>query len=313
MKSLAGKAFAAILLVLFGASPTFAQSVMDSLVDVAWLQANIDAPDLVILDASVTIEPDEETGFRIVNGRAAFEEGHVPGAVFADLMGDLSDQDSDMRFIVPSPEQFAAAMGALGVGDDSRVVIYDSTNSAWAARVWWMLRWIGFDNAALLDGGLNAWKAAGGELEKGPGSPAPRSISVNLRPELIVESDEVLAAVGDDDINIIDSLSEAQYRGDIQMYARPGHIPGASNVPSSSALGEDGRFRSEDELAALFDGDKEGRAITYCGGGIAASSNAFVMHRLGYKDIAVYTASLQEWASDPDLPLEVSPSAEEAE
>ena len=300
-----------IAAISFVVPSAFAQSEMDSLVDVPWLEAHIDDPDLVILDASVTIEPDEETGYRIVNGRPAFEQGHIPGAAFADLMGDLSDQDSEMRFIVPSPEQFAAAMGALGVGDDSRVVIYDSSNSAWAARVWWMLRWIGFDNAALLDGGLNAWKAEGGALESGTTTPDARTLSVNLRPELIVDSGEVLAAVGNDDINIIDSLPEGQYRGDMQMYARPGHIPGASNVPSSSALGEDGRFRSDEELAALFDGDKEGRAITYCGGGIAASSNAFVMHRLGYKDVAVYTASLQEWASDPDLPLEVSPKPEE--
>jgi thiosulfate/3-mercaptopyruvate sulfurtransferase len=311
MKSFSQKFFSAAALLAACVSGAYAQSELDSLVDVQWLKAHIDDPDLVIVDASVTIEPDEETGYRIVNGRPAFEQGHIPGAAFADLMGELSDKDSDLQFDVPAPGQFAKAMGALGVGDESRVVIYDSSNSAWAARVWWMLRWIGFDNAALLDGGLNAWKAHGGALESGAISPEPRTLSVNLRPELIVGSGEVLAAVDDDDINIIDSLPEAQYRGDMQMYARPGHIPGASNVPSSSALGEDGRFRSDEELAALFDGDKEGRAITYCGGGIAASSNAFVMHRLGYKDVAVYTASLQEWASDPELPLEVTPKAEE--
>ena len=311
MKSLIRKSLPAVVLLAFVGSPAIAQSEMDSLVDVAWLKAHLGDPDLVVIDASVTIELDEETGYRIVNGRPAFEAGHIPGAAFADLQGELSDSDSDFQFAVPSPDQFAKAMGALGVGDDTRVVIYDTSNSAWAARVWWMLRWIGFDNAALLDGGLHAWKAEGGELESGPGNPEARTLSVNLRPELIVESDEVLAAVGNDDINIVDSLPEAQYRGDMQMYARPGHIPGASNVPSSSALGEDGRFRSDEELAQLFDGDKEGRAITYCGGGIAASSNAFVMHRLGYKDVAVYTASLQEWASDPEKPLAVSPKSDE--
>ena len=310
MKRIPGIIVAA-LVALFTLNACSQPEEMDSLVDAQWLKAHINDPDLVILDASVTVQPDPDTGYRLINGSIAFEEGHIPGAAFADLMGDLSDQDSDLQFAVPAPEQFAAAMEALGVGDDTRVVIYDTSAQQWAARVWWMLRWIGFDNVALLDGGLNAWKAAGGELETGQASPTARSLSVNLRPELIVERDEMRAAVGNDDISIIDSLSEAQYRGDIQMYARPGHIPGASNVPSMSAVDEDGHFKSQEELDAMFEGDRDQRSITYCGGGIAASSNAFVMHRLGFTDIAVYTASLQEWAVDPENPMVVSPQADE--
>lgn len=311
MKSLLRNSFAALALTAIFGSTAVAQSDMDSLVDVAWLKAHIDDPDLVVLDASVTVYIDEETGYRLENGNIAFEEEHIPGAAFADLMGELSDQDNDLQFAVPAPEAFASAMAALGVGDDTRVVIYDTTAQQWAARVWWMLRWIGFDNAALLDGGLHAWKAEGGELESGPAAPTPRSLSVNLRPELIVERDEVRAAIGNDDVHIIDALPPAQYRGDMQMYARPGHIPGASNVPSSAAVGEDGRFKSPDALDAMFEGDRNQRTINYCGGGIAASSNAFVMHRLGFTDIAVYTASLQEWAVDPENPMVVSPEAEE--
>jgi len=283
---------------------------MDSLVTAEWLNEHLDDPDLVLLDCTVLVQPSGDGGFAIVSGRAKYEEGHIPTAGFADLMGDLSDGESPFQFAVPTPEQFAAAMSALGVSDDSRVVLYDASGSAWAARVWWMLRWIGFDRAALLDGGLAAWTAQGQPLSTEPVSRPAGTLTVALRPELIVDKDEVLAAIGDDSVNIIDALSEAQYRGEMSMYARPGHITGASNVPMMSLIDEAGHYRPVDELEELLGGDRDTRSITYCGGGIAASANAFIMTRLGYKDVAVYTASLQEWAADASLPMEVSTDPE---
>ena len=283
---------------------------MDSLVTAEWLSEHLNDPDLVLLDCTVLVQPGAEGGFSIVSGRAMYEEGHIPTAGFADLMGDLSDGESPFQFAVPTPEQFAAAMSALGVSDDSRVVLYDASGSAWAARVWWMLRWIGFDRAALLDGGLAAWTAQGQPLSTDRVSRPAGRLTVALRPELIVDKDEVLAAIGDDTVNIIDALSEAQYHGEMSMYARPGHIAGASNVPMMSLIDETGHYRPVDELEELLVGDRDTRSITYCGGGIAASANAFIMTRLGYKDVAVYTASLQEWAADASLPMEVSSSLE---
>lgn len=282
-------------------------TTMDSLVSAEWLMEHLDDPDLVVLDATVMIESDGNGGFRTVNGMANFEAGHIPTAGFADLMGDLSDSDSAFGYAVPAPERFAAAMGALGVGDDSRVVLYDANSSSWAARVWWMLRWIGFDNAALLDGGLDAWTSEGNSLSTGPATRPAKTLTVNLRPELIVDKTEVRAAIDDDSVNLLDALTEEHYRGDFAMYARPGHIPTASNVPVTSLVDESGRYKSLDELETLFDGERDTRTITYCGGGIAASGNAFVMHRLGFKDVAVYTASLQEWASDPENPMVTGP------
>jgi thiosulfate/3-mercaptopyruvate sulfurtransferase len=254
-----------------------------------------------------------EGGYSISSGRASYEDGHIPTAGFADLMGDLSDSESPYQFAVPSPEVFANAMNALGVNDNSRVVLYDSSGSAWAARVWWMLRWIGFDRAALLDGGLAAWTSAGYPMSTEAAIRPAGTLTVALRPELIVDKDEVHAAIGDDSVNIIDALSEPVYRGDVTMYARPGHIAGASNVPMSSLLDDAGHFRPRNELDELLVGDRDTRSITYCGGGIAASANAFVMTRQGFTDVAVYTASLQEWASDESLPMEVAldPDAEQ--
>lgn len=277
----------------------------DTLVDADWLKQNLGAPDLVILDATVVVEPDGAGGLRSVSGRATYESGHIPTAGFADLMTTLSNPDSPYPFGMPSPSQFAAAMGELGIGDDSRVVIYDSTGLSWAARVWWMLKWIGFDRAALLDGGLAAWTEAGGSLSTVPRAAQPRTLTVALRPELIAGQAEVRASLGSDHIRLVDALPAIHYRGEWSMYRQPGHIPGAVNVPVNSLFDEAGRFRSADELAVLFEGKRDQRTITYCGGGIAASVDAFALLRLGYKDVAVYAASLQEWTADPDNPMDI--------
>ena len=279
--------------------------VMDTLVTAQWLSEHLDDADLVVLDCNVRVEMSEEGGFEILSGRADYEAGHIPSAGFADLMGELSDGESPHRFAVLTPERFCEVMGGLGVGDDSRVVLYDASGSGWAARVWWMLRWVGFDRAALLDGGLPAWTAESRPLSTEPADRPANQLTLELRPELIAGRDEVFAALGNESVAIIDALPEASYRGEMAMYGRPGHIPGASNIPSMSLLDESGHYRPQDELAAMHSSTREGRAITYCGGGIAASSNAFIMTRLGFTDVAVYTASLQEWAADPANPMTV--------
>ena len=286
-------------------SKTQPDATMDSLVTTEWLSQHLDDPNLVVLDCTVRIEPDEEGNIQALSGRADYESGHIPSAGFADLMVDLSDNDSPHSFAVGTPEQFCAAMGALGVGDDSRVVIYDAMGSSWAARVWWMLRWIGFDRAALLDGGLNAWTAAGGELSTEPVMRTARALTVNLRPELIADQEEVRASIDNDAVSLVDALPEIHYRGEWTMYDQPGHIPGAVNVPVTSLFDETGHFRKDSELSGLFVGDREARTITYCGGGIAAAADAFVLTRLGFTDVAIYAASLEEWTANPEYPMEV--------
>lgn len=284
---------------------------MDSLVSAEWLRDHIDDPDLLVIDATVLVEADGTGNLVSINGRSNHESGHIPGAVFADLMGELSDADSPLDFAIPAPQQFAEAMEALGVGDDSRVIIYDANGMSWAARVWWMLRWVGFDRAALLDGGIQAWIAAGGELTTKAANPPAKELTVKLRPELMADEGEVYASIEDEAITLIDALPAPHYRGEWAMYDRPGHIRGATNVPVPSLYDETGRFRPADELAALFKGDPGTRTVTYCGGGIAASSNAFVLTRLGFTNVAIYGASLQEWAANPDNPMDVIMEFEE--
>ena len=276
--------------------------MMDTLVTTEWLSQHLDDPDLVLLDCTVVTMPADDGGLYNVSGRPDYELGHIPNAGFADLKGELCSEDPVEFSLLPA-EQFCRAMSALGVGDDSRVVLYDANYTAWAARVWWMLRWAGFDNAAILDGGLGAWAAEGRPLSIGPVNRPAKHLTPSPRPELIADRDEVLAGIKDESVSLIDTMPEEFFRGEMTIYARPGHIPGAVNINGLKLLDKTGRFRSQEELAAMHNFDRDTRVITYCGGGIVASADAFILTRLGFKNVAVYTASLQEWAADPACPM----------
>jgi thiosulfate/3-mercaptopyruvate sulfurtransferase len=276
-----------------------------SLVSTDWLAANLDRSDLRVLDCTVFLHRTQhEPGYVVESGREHWRQGHIPGSGLADLTGDLCAVDTELRFAVPTPEQFALAMGNLGVGDGTQVVLYDAQGSMWAARVWWMLRWIGFDAAAILDGGWKAWRAEDRPISTDEPTHPPAVLTAHPRPRLIAGKEEVMAAVGSGSTCLIDALGAAQYRGEEHTYGRRGHIPGAANVPARDLVdAATGRFLGDDELATLLDGDRHARTVTYCGGGIAASAVAFALTRLGFDDVAVYTASLQEWTADPDAPL----------
>ena len=280
---------------------------MDTLVSAEWLKKHINDPDLVLLDCTVVTIPDanDPRGLRNDSGRQDYELGHIPYAGFADLKDELCETKGPVEFDLLIPEQFCAAMGKLGVGDDSRVVLYDANYMGWAARVWWMLHWVGFDNAAILDGGLSAWTSTGNELSLEPVTRAVNTLTPNPRPELIADHDEVLASINDETVILIDTLPEPFYRGEMSIYPRPGHITGAVNIDGLSLLDKKGYLFSQDELAAMHRFDRNARIISYCGGGIVASTDAFVLTRLGYNNVAVYMASLEEWTTDPSNPMVV--------
>jgi thiosulfate/3-mercaptopyruvate sulfurtransferase len=210
--------------------------------------------------------------------------------------------------MLPPPGQFSAVMSGLGVDDGTRVVVYDSLMNVWAARVWWMLRAFGFDEAAVLDGGWRAWTADGRPVSTDPEpNQTPATFVARPRPGLFVDKDVVLAAIDQREVSVVHALSGEVHRGERQDYHRPGHIPGDHNVPFAELVDPDThRYLSEDRLCAAFSSVLSAgpeRVITYCGGGIAASSDAFVLSLLGVKDVAVYDGSLSEWAADPSLPL----------
>jgi thiosulfate/3-mercaptopyruvate sulfurtransferase len=278
------------------------------LVETEWLNAHLADPSLRILDCTVFLKP-VEGGVRPESGREEWARGHIPGSAFADLLGDLSARDTSLPVMMPPAEQFAAAMSSYGVGDGTSVVLYDSSQNMWAARVWWMLRAFGFDDAAVLNGGWRKWT-----LEQRPVSTAdpqypPAKFVARPRAGFIVNKEQVFAAIDDSSVRMINALSADEHAGKVTRTRRPGHIPNSMNVPAGSLVDSaTNAYLSPDVLRSRFAQagalDRE-RVITYCGGGIAACSDALALTMLGQHNVAVYDGSLAEWASDPNSPLEV--------
>ncbi len=284
-----------------------------SLVETDWLHEHLGDSDLRILDCTVALPPVGATDRSPISGRPDWEAGHIPGSAFADVIHELSDT-SHTRYSFPFPgeSQFAAAMSRLGVGDGTRVVLYDSGAGMWAARVWWLLRCYGFDDAGVLNGGFQKWVHEGRPVSTEVTTYPAATFTPHPRPELIVTKEQVLDAIGDEHQVIVNALRAEAHSGQTPpRHGRPGHIASSVNVPAmgpgSLIDPETCTFVSLDQIRAKFDRvgalDKE-RVITYCGGGISATSAALALHLIGVDNVALYDGSLSEWASDPSLPME---------
>jgi len=210
---------------------------------------------------------------------------------------------------MPSENQFGEAMEALGISNDSRVILYDRRMTMWATRVWWMLKCFGFDQCAVLDGGWRTWSNEGRKISHGEEKlHQPGKFDCVLRPEMIVSTKEVEASMSGAAC-LVNALSPENHDGTDQSYGKAGHIPGASNVYAVKLVdSKSHKFLSIAELREIFSSITESKKpiITYCGGGIAATSDAFVLTALlGHDDVAVYDGSLSEWVLDPARPMEV--------
>ena len=263
-------------------------------------------PRLRVYDCTVYLRPDPPR-YKIESGLSTYLEGHVPGAAFLDLPGALSDKQSRFAFTLPTPAALQAAFRAAGVDDESRVVLYSKGHAMWATRVWWMLKSLGHAHVSVLDGGFTAWQASGGAVETGRGRAQPAgTMTARFRPELWADKAAVLAATNAVRACTINALSRGVYAGTSETsYGRKGHIPASRNLYYDTLLA-DGKFRSADEIRGAFDaiGALDGRRIiTYCGGGISATVDAFALALIGIDDVAVYDGSMSEWAADPTLPL----------
>lgn len=286
----------------------------DAIVETEWLEAHLDDPAMRIFDCTTHLLYDEVPPgqpYRVRSGREDFDRGHIPGAGFLDLQSELSTSDSPYSFTLPSAEHFSSAMAQHGVGRGVRVVLYSSTSSMWATRVWWMLRAFGFDDAAVLNGGFRKWVAEGRAVSTAaPPSSRPAKFDFEPRPRLFTGKDEILNSIAAPRVCTVNALPPDLYRGENPRYGRRGRIPASVNVPASDLVNpKDGTFRGPDEVAGLMEpvcgADKSARVIVYCGGGIAATLDAFLLHQLGYENVAVYDNSMSEWATDESLPIEV--------
>ncbi|WP_320670106.1 sulfurtransferase [Patulibacter defluvii] len=285
------------------------------LVDPVALHEQREDDRLRIFDATVTLDRPAGGGpYAIRDERAAYEREHLPGAAYVDIPRELSDPDGRYPFAWPSAERFAAAAGALGIGEGTHVVVYSAGAPMWATRLWFLLRGFGFDDVSVLDGGLAAWRAAGLPLEAGTVTHPPATFVPRPRPELLADRADVEAIAGGDGATcLLNALPPAAFHGTApSSYSRPGRIPRSTSLPVAELLDpESGRFRPTAELeqrlrAAGALGQQP--VVAYCGGGISATVDLFALALVGRDDARLYDGSLTEWSADPALPLEVDPA-----
>lgn len=277
------------------------------LVETDWLAEHLEDPALRILDCSVIMEITDQGDRNYSGGKAAFDEAHIPGSHFVNILTDLGKNYSPgVPLMCPLPD-FAGAMESRGIGDGNKIVLYDSSNHAWAACVWWMLRVCGAD-AAVLNGGWQKWAAEKRPVSSQPANYPRGKLTVKQRPELIATKQQVLAAMSDDNTAIINGLTAIEHDGSVKRFQRAGRIAGSINVdcellvdPKTHTLLPKAKLHEIFDNADALEGDS---AITYCGGGVAASLDALALSLIGVHKVTVYHGSMTEWAADPKLPME---------
>jgi thiosulfate/3-mercaptopyruvate sulfurtransferase len=284
----------------------------DALISTKQLASRLGDSNLRIYDCTTYLEPPppgSDDPYVAVPGRHTFEQAHIPDADFLDLQGEFSDATTKLRFMMPAAAQLAASFGRHGLGDGTRVVLYSIGTMMWATRFWWMLRSLGFDNAAVLDGGLDQWKAEARPLESGEPRGYPAStFTAGPRPGFFADSSAVKAALGRPDHVIVNALGPQFHKGlEPSRYGRPGRIPGSVNVPAATLMQPTKQLIAPADAEAKFAAQgisKDKNVIAYCGGGISATVDLFLLHQLGYDNLTLYDGSMGEWAKDASLPIE---------
>ncbi|KQW06168.1 hypothetical protein ASC66_06435 [Leifsonia sp. Root4] len=317
------------------ASPALPAPLLSTpLVSTQWLADHLGRDGLVVLDATVlhVKAPTTKAGYRWLSGLDQYlVDGHIPGAVFADVLEVFSDPAKPFGFARPDAEQIVAAAASVGIDGDSAVVLYDDSVGQWAARIWWLLRSFGFENVAVLDGGLTKWRAEARPLERGHVEPAVSAgFTAVERPEFWADKDDVAAVVaGDAEATLVCALPPAEFSGESSSRSRAGHIPGSLSLPAgrlvdradnallqgvalseklapvlgAAATTDAGTPSAAGGAPSAASRELAPRIITYCGGGIAAAAAALALTAAGTGNIAIYDGSLNEWTADENAPL----------
>jgi thiosulfate/3-mercaptopyruvate sulfurtransferase len=274
------------------------------IVSTQWLADNLGNPRLRIFDCSIYLTPNpDRPGYVAKSGLEKWSQGHIPGAGFLN-MKEMHDTSSGYSML--PAEKFAQLCGEQGIGDDSIVVLYAGQTIMWSTRMWWMLRSVGFNNVAILDGGLEKWEREQRPMTTEVPVYPKATLSAIGNPAMYASKADVLMAMRSPAVCTINALQPDVYDGRVNRYGRPGHIPGSHGVYYGSLVDpQDGTFLPPEQLKARFEQAAPfGRhTIVYCGGGVSATIDALALTMLKHDDISIYEGSMMEWAADPALPL----------
>ena len=274
------------------------------LVSTEWLAQHMNAPDVVVMDASWYLPTEERDGY------AEYLEEHIPGALYFDI-DDLSDENSGLPHTLPPPEKFASRMRKMGIGDGNRVIVYNAETLFSAARAWWMFRVFGHDDVALLDGGMKKWKAEGRETDFGEPRPRQeRHFTARLQSTMVRDKSDIVRIIEQANRQIVDARSPGRFAGEEaepRAGLRAGHIPGSLNLHYALLGNEDGTLKDNADLEVAFTQsgvDLSKPIVTSCGSGVTAAVLTLALEQIGHRDNVLYDGSWTEWGGDDSLPIE---------
>ena len=274
-----------------------------TLIETPALADSLDDPSLAIVDCRFDLK---DTGA----GERAYASGHIPGAVYAHVDRDLSAEKTGTngRHPLPDVQTFASTLGRLGIDAGTQVVVYDQDSGGFASRLWWMLRWLGHDAVALLNGGFAKWLAEGRPTTAGVDVRTPRIFVPHPQPQMVATAEDVSTMVGQKAWRLLDARAPERFRGEVEPVDKvAGHIPGAVNVPFLENLDASGVFKPAADLAARFQeasgSTPADHVVVYCGSGVTACQNLLALEHAGLHGARLYPGSWSEWSSDPSRPM----------